>query len=238
MLRALQYGFVRNGRGTTGASLVLDFLSGINDSRITYSGGANGTRVNSAGLIVAATCPRFDYDPVTLAAKGLLVEEQRTNLILYSQELDNAAWASDANRGTVTANATTSPDGTVNADKFVAGSDGFGYRFQQPTASASTAYTASIYVKAAETAIVYLELSNTTGLTYFNLSTVAVTATATGATGAFIQAAGNGWYRIGATSTTSGVATTALLNFGVANASGSQVCTAGNGAYFWGAQLE
>lgn len=63
-------------------SLSLDFLAGLNDSRITYSGGTNGTRVNSSGLIVAATTPRFDYDPVTLAARGLLVEEARTNLIL------------------------------------------------------------------------------------------------------------------------------------------------------------
>lgn len=60
-------------------TLSLDFLAGLNDSRITYSGGANGTRVNSSGNIVAATTPRFDYDPVTLAAKGLLVEEARTN---------------------------------------------------------------------------------------------------------------------------------------------------------------
>jgi hypothetical protein len=28
--------------------------------------------------------PRFDYDPVTLAPKGLLIEEQRTNLVLQS----------------------------------------------------------------------------------------------------------------------------------------------------------
>lgn len=54
------------------------------DPRITTSGGANGTLINSAGLIVAATCPRITYDPVTLAVKGLLVEEARTNLLLNS----------------------------------------------------------------------------------------------------------------------------------------------------------
>ena len=31
--------------------------------------------------------PRFDYDPVTLAPKGLLIEEQRTNLVLNSDAL-------------------------------------------------------------------------------------------------------------------------------------------------------
>lgn len=68
-------------------SLFLDFTNGYTDPRITYSGGANGTRVNSAGLIVAATTPRFDYNPVTLAPLGLLVEEQRTNLLLNNTTL-------------------------------------------------------------------------------------------------------------------------------------------------------
>ena len=66
-------------------TLSLDFTNGgVTDSRVTYSGGANGTRVNSAGLIVAATTPRFDYNPVTLAAMGLWVEEPRTNLLVNS----------------------------------------------------------------------------------------------------------------------------------------------------------
>ena len=66
-------------------TLSLDFLTPVLDGRITASGGANGTRLNSSGLIVAATTPRFDYDPVTLACKGLLVEEARTNLFLNSK---------------------------------------------------------------------------------------------------------------------------------------------------------
>lgn len=72
--------------GSSGPStaLALDFTTGSLDARITASGGANGTRVNSSGVIVAATTPRFDYDPVTLAAKGVLVEEARTNLFLNS----------------------------------------------------------------------------------------------------------------------------------------------------------
>ena len=65
-------------------TLSLDFLTPVLDGRITASGGANGTRVNSAGVIVAATCPRFDYDPVTLEPKGVLVEEARTNWLRNS----------------------------------------------------------------------------------------------------------------------------------------------------------
>jgi hypothetical protein len=73
-LRKILFGGIR-------PSLSLDFLSGATPGGITFSGGANGTRVNSAGTLVAATTPRFDYDPVSLAPKGLLVEEARTNSI-------------------------------------------------------------------------------------------------------------------------------------------------------------
>lgn len=77
-------------------TLSLDFTNGgVTDSRVTYSGGANGTRVNSAGLIVAATTPRFDYNPVTLAPLGLLVEEARTNKATNenANPVTDAAWA-------------------------------------------------------------------------------------------------------------------------------------------------
>jgi hypothetical protein len=41
------------------------------------------TFINSQGLIeiIPANTPRFDHDPVTLAPKGLLVEQEGTNLL-------------------------------------------------------------------------------------------------------------------------------------------------------------
>jgi uncharacterized protein YmfQ (DUF2313 family) len=62
-------------------TLDLDFTNESPDPRVTFSGGVGGTRVNSAGVIVPAVCPRINYDPVTLACKGLLFEEARTNSI-------------------------------------------------------------------------------------------------------------------------------------------------------------
>jgi hypothetical protein len=72
----------------TGApTLALNFLSGALDPLITFTRSGNtATRTNSSGAIelVNANLPRFDYDPVTLALKGLLIEEQRINLLLNS----------------------------------------------------------------------------------------------------------------------------------------------------------
>ncbi len=81
---------IRNEWGTfgAGASLNLDFTSGNQtlDPRITFSRASSATRTNSAGVLelVSTDGPRFDYDPVTLQPKGLLIEEQRTNLLLQS----------------------------------------------------------------------------------------------------------------------------------------------------------
>lgn len=66
-----------------------------------------------------ANVPRLDYLGSTCGK--LLLEPQRTNLVTYSEQLDNAAWVKDFS-GTgsvpvVTANYTTSPDGYQNADR-------------------------------------------------------------------------------------------------------------------------
>ena len=60
------------------------------------------TRVNEQSLseAVPADTPRFDHDPITLALKGLLLEEERRNVFIRSNELDDAAWTK--NKVTVT----------------------------------------------------------------------------------------------------------------------------------------
>jgi len=81
---------------------------------MVVSRATTATRVNSAGLIesVAINVPRLDY---TLGScPSILVEPQRTNLLLRSEEFDNASWSKTG--VTVTANYTTAPDGTTTAD--------------------------------------------------------------------------------------------------------------------------
>lgn len=76
-------------------SLSLNFArSKTLDPRITFTRTSTATRVNGQGLIegVPANTPRFDhsYDPVsgTVKSLGLLIEESRSNLVLFSERSD------------------------------------------------------------------------------------------------------------------------------------------------------
>ncbi len=65
----------------------------ITFTRSAFARASITTRVNEQGLIevVPADTPRFDHDSITLAPKGLLLEVERRNLLIRSNELDNAA---------------------------------------------------------------------------------------------------------------------------------------------------
>jgi hypothetical protein len=134
-----------------------------------FSRASSATRVNASGLVetVASNVPRFDFDPVTLKCKGLLLEPSRTNYSVFSNQFDSGAWG--RNTGvTVTPNTHTAPDGTMSAN--TVSYDGSGasgtYRLYDsaiPTASVpGTKYTSSIYLKASTP--VTLRLANNLGV--------------------------------------------------------------------------
>lgn len=229
-----------------GTALYLDFLSGVLDPRITFSRGSTATFVGSNGLIqtAAINTPRFDYDPVTLAPKGLLIEEQRTNLTTYSDQFDNAAWTKT--RSTVSANATTAPDGTTSADKLVedttATSTHFVSRTSSIVISASTAYSGTVFIKSAERTIARLRIiiGGSAFAAETNLTTGAISAVAGEVPTSFSATSyGNGWWRI-VVSGTSGAGTSGDIIIQLCNAAGSNSYTGDgtSGLFIWGAQLE
>jgi len=64
-----------------------------------FSRAGEGTFFGSNGLIqtAAAGVPRFDYDPVTLEPKGILIEGGRTNLLENSSDLTAGTWLPKSN---------------------------------------------------------------------------------------------------------------------------------------------
>ena len=75
-------------------------LDGRSVSDLTALPGFTFTRASTAmgfgsdGLLqsFASGAPRLVYDRVTLAPQGILVEEARTNVVLWNRDLTNAAW--------------------------------------------------------------------------------------------------------------------------------------------------
>ena len=85
--------------------------------------------------------PRLDY--LNSTCPRLLLEPQRTNLGLWSEQFNNAGWTNAAT--TITANYGVSPDGYTNADRFQQTT--VGALQQTISVSASTSYTVSFYCK-------------------------------------------------------------------------------------------
>jgi hypothetical protein len=155
--------------------------------------------------------PRFDYDPVTLAAKGLLIEEQRTNLATYSDQFDNAVWVKLG--ATVTANAAVSPDGTTNADQLATTATTTGF-YKIGTGTSGTSYTLSIYIKYVSGNTNYTigtDTNPSTGASVFNVSAGTIVSNGAGVASSSITPAGNGWYRCSVTYVSTGLSLSNIL---------------------------
>jgi hypothetical protein len=184
---------------------------------------------------------------VTLAPKGLLIEEQRTNLVLRSEQFDNASWT--ATGVTISSNTATSPDGTVSADTMNEGTTISLHQTQQSgfTFTSGASYTQSVFAKAdTATVIQMLFVSTAFGVNAFanyNLATGVLGTVGSGAT-ATITAVGAGWYRITLTATaTLTVAGTFgafifLCDNNTAAARAPLYTGSDKQLYLWGAQLE
>ena len=157
-------------------SLNLNFArSKTLDPRITFSRTSTATRVNEQGLdeVVSADIPRFDheYDSSTGVIKslGLLVEEQRSNLVPYSLVFNNTTYWVKFNTFTITPNYDTAPDGTTTASRIVTNGTTSNNRIEQTISTGittNTTYDFSLYIKKNGTASsgrIRLDILNSSG---------------------------------------------------------------------------
>ena len=188
------------------------------DGELTFTRASSATRVASNGLL----------------------EKVRTNLLLYSEQFDNASWVKTGDgQVTITANAAVAPNGTTTADKMIPSAiAGFHCVQQAVTLSAGEA-SVSVYAKAVENSFLQIFDALTGEFVNFNLTTGAV-----GSSSVYvgsIEDAGNGWYRCKATKVVPsgnftprfGVVTSATAVRGE-----SFTGNGTDGLLIWGAQLE
>jgi hypothetical protein len=182
--------------------------------------------------------PRFDYDPVTLAPKGLLIEEQRTNLCLYSESFQSGPWTQ--NNATDIANSTVAPNGTTTADTLVASVGTAAHTITSGALNPAAGIAASVYAKMGTASVIQLFIGGTaTPYANFDLSVGTATAFGSG-TAASITPVGNGWYRCVMTTT---LTTATSLQIGIVPSTSSAraaswTATGTETVFIWGAQLE
>jgi hypothetical protein len=209
-------------------------------------------------LTAASGVARFDHNPTTFESLGLEIEEQRTNLLTYSEQFNNAAWTKTAT--TITANTIIAPDGTLSGDLAVADTSSALHAVRATyTGTTTTTYSYSVYAKQASGSyefVIHFGASSGTpawnsgnrATARFNLLTgVVVSIGAVGnstATSGSIVPVGNGWYRCTFVFVPDTTGASTSFSIGQIAAPTSQsVATAWtgdgySGAYIWGAQLE
>jgi hypothetical protein len=200
--------------------------SGAGDIDFTRASAA--TRVNASGLIesVASGVPRLDYTGG--GCPSLLLEPQRTNLALRSEQFDDAAWITNASP-TITANTTIAPDGTTTADTIAATAANSG-AYQVPAVANGVAYSFSVYIKnisGATNVLLGCDLNPLTATINFNPTTGQIISLGGSITSSSVTNVGNGWYRVVGTYISTGTQNT-LIIFGTGVMSFA----------VWGAQLE
>ena len=219
---------------------------------ITYTGADNGTYFDLAGVLQtsASDTARFNHNPSTLAALGLLVEEARTNDCLQSEVL-TTTWTIPGSNTTITDNAGVAPDGATTADD-VEHDDNAETIQQTITVTDNTVVTVSAFVKQGTTgAHDFVKMSwmdesaGDNGFeAWFDISTGTVgTAQATG-TGSYtsgsatITDVGSSWYRISAIGQIVSGQTDG--RFEIINTTADAVDTAEetNSVFWWGLQVE
>lgn len=214
----------------------------------TVSVDADATRVNKEGLIkgVALNQARLTYDPLNPECPSLLLEPTVTNLQVYSQEFDNAAWLKIQN--TITANNTISPSGELNADKLqrTATSSSSVLDIISKSTDAKT-YTTSIFVKQGEGDFFAMRAQGSYPSRVdlrFQFSTKQiiqyVASSSFTALSSNIKEFKNNWFRISMTYTTD--AASGLTNYFSSRSSSGNIdstdINANANCFLWGCQVE
>jgi hypothetical protein len=235
------YGFT--GNGTDGVYLY-GFQVEDRDSLTSYTE-TTGVQVRNyiPTLMTAQSgIPRIDHYPTTGECRGLLMEEQRTNMLPNS--IPGVGGGFLPNRGTIFQNATIAPDGSHDAVyvQDEVGGSGEHAIIDGLSIPSSGAYTFSGYFKAGEITRVGVHIYNSTysdnQVATFDLVNGTVASQGSNAL-ATITPVGNGWYRVTQTNYyTAG----AYSNCWVYSLIGGNINHTdpgfGAGYYAWGFQIE
>ena len=208
---------------------------------ITFTRASTATYFDATGTLQSAAIdvPRFDYDPATLAARGFLIEEARTNLLLQSEDLSTTWSLGD---GTVTANSWTPPTGVATGDTYTIGTNAT-TPSQSATVVNSTTYAFSFYYNKTLTTAAFFRLrfglaSGSTSA-WVDVANAAFGNVGAQLSGGVVTNIGNNIYRV-SLQIAYGASDGGSRSIAIAGVTADLSTTAdtGNDLAIWGAQLE
>lgn len=200
-------------------------------------------------LTAAANVPRFDCNPTTGESLGLLIEEQRTNSWIRSEQFEafaapayNTGDAWETSMAAVSTNTAISPNGGLNADAVLADATNGNHLIRRKITLTDNRGV-SFYVKSA--GAIKIDIYDT------NIDKEFVLDLTTGQTSAGVVVGkafpsnygavnvGNGWFRVYCFSN-AGATNNNPITIYISNSTGSFSYTGNgfSGIYLWGAQLE
>lgn len=176
-----------------------------------------------------------------LALSNSTAQGSATNLMLYSEQLNNGVWGTW--QCSVTSNAIMAPDGTMTGDKIVENTSTNSHNTNQSlSVTSGTTYTFSVFVKAGERTKAAVNLNENYGA--FPATSILVdlfAGTVSVLTGSPISYGiihiGNGWYRVWVSQTASATVL-GVPSVGTYTTSGVYTGDGTSGIYAWGGQLE
>jgi len=224
-------------------------LNPLIGERGVFSRASTATFVDDDGYLAYARSgePRTRHHPSMTGAAGLL-EAQRTNLLTYSEEFDNAAWAT--NNVSVTADQKDAFDGYTTADQLTDdGTNDYHYISDGVTGTANANYAMSCHFKDGDAGFGYVIVSQNgtfanRAIAYVDLSDGTVTSYDNGTASvvrAYVETVAEG-YRLILVASVGNSATSIDCHIGVSEGGGSLATGSyvGSGKYIyaWGAQFE
>jgi hypothetical protein len=225
------------------AGVAYSALPNNGNGDLTWSRNSTANRTQSDGTIgsVGANVPRLSY--MYGSCPSLLLEPQRTNLALRSEDFTNTTWIKIAS--TITSDTTTAPDGSNTADTLFGDGTNSTHEIEQNiSVTSGLSYTYSIYAK--KNTNNFLQIVAPSGrfgtnvFANYDLNNGVLGSVGTSGN-ASIQSIGNGWYRciLTGTAIATGSAATYIINLITSSTSPRyESNTLDTSVYLWGAQLE
>ena len=163
---------------------------------ITFTRASGATYLDSEGVLKTASTniPRIEYD-ADGNRLGLLVEEQRTNLLTYSEDFANAYWPKNA--VTVAASSEVDPSGGASAYELIESATNANHLLNKAGLAGANTYSEFIFAKANTRSWMRLQSqSPINSWVNVNLATGEKGLSGGSEDSYSIQDVGNGWYKI------------------------------------------